>query len=648
MAELPLIDTGDKNSDWEVVQDEEKVKTIQDLSIQDTKEDSASLNITEEQSENVTETINLTSPVIDRSMNTLIPDLTAIKGFQNFEDTESIEDLKIVGQLPKWLVAEYFRVGPGTYDIKYLRKVEIDGQIQNASAVYTFGHWFDALPLVNRFDLHGERNSITYRNRLTSKRLVEKIREHHGYSPLHPAGLYMSTTNQTVLTKLIKNSSKASKPDAEPCGATILTSIPGLPGRLYCQNYANHIQELDPFDLKPIKLLTWNEVNPAFKGSSSCPNGQYDTRTGEYINFTMEVGYQSVKYHFFSISDRNPQGRVIGSISAPMAHINTFSITPKYIILVICPMLPNAGGMKYNWCESILESFSFRQSEPTLFYVISRESGDVIATYRSDPCFVFNHINAYEDDSRDNVFIDMICYPDGRIADQLVTQYLREPSTMKPPRLMESEVRRYALLHIGEEKLKYLSHGSSIPSFTSISSRLSSVFKIGKSTPANYGGSEETYGAKTPNKWYSWMPVATYNKRIQPSVESPSINPYYKMYKHSIMYGLGFSASNVMKKGAMWDSIVKINLESKSVLASWHQHNCYPSEPTFIPRPSIGAGDEVAEDEGVLMSIVMDASKSTSFILVLDAITFKVLATADTGCLIPLSFSHGSYRLRDI
>jgi carotenoid cleavage dioxygenase-like enzyme len=89
---------------------------------------------------------------------------------------------------------------------------------------------------------------------------------------------------------------------------------------------------LDPFDLKPIRLITWNEINPLFKGTSSCPNGQY--RTGEYINFTLEVGYQTVKYHFFSISDKNPKGSIVASITAPMAYVNTFSITPKYIIFV--------------------------------------------------------------------------------------------------------------------------------------------------------------------------------------------------------------------------------------------------------------------------------------------------------------------------
>lgn len=96
---------------------------------------------------------------------------------------------------------------------------------------------------MNRFDWNGPRNSITYRSRSTSKRLVEKIREHHGYAPQHPNGLYMSSTNQSVLSKIL-SSTKTTKPDAVPCGARILGDIPGVEGRLFAQNYANHVQSL--------------------------------------------------------------------------------------------------------------------------------------------------------------------------------------------------------------------------------------------------------------------------------------------------------------------------------------------------------------------------------------------------------------------
>lgn len=56
---------------------------------------------------------------------------------------DQIVDLEVSGQLPDWLIGEHYTIGPGVYDVKYLRKVEIDGEIQHASSYFTFGHWFD-------------------------------------------------------------------------------------------------------------------------------------------------------------------------------------------------------------------------------------------------------------------------------------------------------------------------------------------------------------------------------------------------------------------------------------------------------------------------------------------------------------------------
>ena len=65
----------------------------------------------------------------------------------------------------------------------------------------------------------------------------------------------------------------------------------------------------------------------------------------------------------------------------------------------------------------------------------------------------------------------------------------------------------------------------------------------------------------------------------------------------------------------------------------------------FIPRPSNGPEDEVAEDDGVLLSIVLDSARATSFLLVLDAASLSVVAKSYLGTLVPLSFGRGSYRL---
>lgn len=93
---------------------------------------------------------------------------------------------------------------------------------------------------MNRFDVNGERNTITYRQHIPNKRLVAKIRDHHGYEPNYPAGLMKTHSNQTILIKLLNNG-RQFKSDRIPCGQRITTSIPGFDGQLFCQDFANHV-----------------------------------------------------------------------------------------------------------------------------------------------------------------------------------------------------------------------------------------------------------------------------------------------------------------------------------------------------------------------------------------------------------------------
>jgi carotenoid cleavage dioxygenase-like enzyme len=89
--------------------------------------------------------------------------------------------------------------------------------------------------------------------------------------------------------------------------------------------------------------------------------------------------------------------------------------------------------------------------------------------------------------------------------------------------------------------------------------------------------------------------------------------------------------------GSGWiDQIVKVDTTDGSSL-SWSQSGCYPGEPVFVARP-----DAEREDDGVLLSVVLDAAAERSLLLVLDAADLTEIARAEVPHHIPFSF-HGQF-----
>jgi carotenoid cleavage dioxygenase-like enzyme len=116
------------------------------------------------------------------------------------------------------------------------------------------------------------------------------------------------------------------------------------------------------------------------------------------------------------------------------------------------------------------------------------------------------------------------------------------------------------------------------------------------------------------------------------AMELPRINYEVcagKPYRY--VWGTGIQLS-----GDFLDSIVKIDAETGDV-ARWYAQGLYPGEPVFVPTPNA-----TAEDDGVLLSVVLDIDNDVSFLLVLDAATLDELARAEAPHAIPFHF-HGNY-----
>jgi len=87
---------------------------------------------------------------------------------------------------------------------------------------------------------------------------------------------------------------------------------------------------------------------------------------------------------------------------------------------------------------------------------------------------------------------------------------------------------------------------------------------------------------------------------------------------------------------SFWDALVKLEVDTGET-TMWHEPGTYPSEPVFVADP-----DQRSEDDGVLLSVVLDHNSGGSFLLILDATTMQELARAPAPQRIPLGF-HGQH-----
>lgn len=87
------------------------------------------------------------------------------------------------------------------------------------------------------------------------------------------------------------------------------------------------------------------------------------------------------------------------------------------------------------------------------------------------------------------------------------------------------------------------------------------------------------------------------------------------------------------------NQLVRLDVVDRST-RTWYEPGCYPGEPVFVPAP-----DGRAEDDGVVLSVVLDSGSGRSFLLVLDAGSWTEVARAGVPHVVPFGF-HGQFTTR--
>ncbi|KAJ3012501.1 hypothetical protein HKX48_006259 [Thoreauomyces humboldtii] len=523
------------------------------------------------------------------------PTIPYITGFSNgteitdpiilhFEFNELFDDFR-------WLKGALYRNGPGIFDIEFY-----SGRIMQTMS---FEHWFDGLPLVHRFEIDGWAGEVQYRSRFTGKGLEQLVRKH------------AERTQNGQLPNMGRLGFKRLAADSSAACAN-LAILPGFPftsGPLSGEKETSTasllatsdsvLQEIDPVTLLPKRAFTYADINPKFKGSVSCPVPCWDASRNVLVNYTMDyLPGGNARYTFFEIDPKDqftPPGIMIASIHAPATHAHSFALTNRYIILIVYPF-------SSSWRAGIPSILAGTQPAPmelqfdtsgiTSFHVIDRMRREEVAVFRTGPLFALTVLNAHDSNDGESIEIDINAYDSKEILSSWRLNSLRKPEMYPWP---PATIRRYVLSKIPEA---------------------ATVFKVGKKN----------------------LPQPSFTHRTDYTLEMSCINPRFAMKAHRFAWGLSITPAKRNLTNVVWDALVLADLTDKTKI-EWREAGCYPGEPIMVPSPVKISEDE---DAGVLLSVVLNSSTNTSFLLMLKASSMEEIGRANLPVHIPFGF-HGAW-----
>ena len=122
-----------------------------------------------------------------------------------------------------------------------------------------------------------------------------------------------------------------------------------------------------------------------------------------------------------------------------------------------------------------------------------------------------------------------------------------------------------------------------------------------------------------------------HERLVDGSFELGRIN-YGRCNERPYRYAWGLSAA----PGGWLAEIVKADLAEQRT-TTWQEAGSWPGEPVFVAEPGAPG-----EDDGVVLSVVLDSERETSYLLVLDARDLSELARAEVPHHIPFGF-HGQF-----
>ncbi len=446
-------------------------------------------------------------------------------GFSRSEKELVLQDIPVQGKIPEWLDGSFIRNGPGTFHV----------------GEETYRHWFDGLAMLHKFSFRNGR--VAYANRF----------------------LRTKAYNEAMETGRIAYSEFAT----DPC-RSMFGKLTAVFNQKITDSAKVNVTRLDEkylalgetamqieFDPETLETLGTYQYESKYKQHVTTVHPQFDFEHGQVYQHVTR--FSRVSHYRLMRVKGNGKNELVGEIPVTRpAYLHSFGMSPRYLIIAEFPLTVYPLTLLFQR-KPFIENYKWKPKDGTTFYVMDKESGALVQTFKSEAFFAFHHINAFE--RGDEIILDIDAYDNADIIHSFYLNRLSNANLQLP----FGQLRRYRL-NMKNQTVQY----------------------------------------------------ETINEHC---LEMPRFNHAHFNMDGNYRYVYGLGVKPQQPKG-FYNQLIKIDIQTRNSY-HWFAANQYPSEPVFVPAP-----DSKSEDDGILLSIVLDTDRKNSYLLILDAATMEEIARA--------------------
>ncbi|KAL2818799.1 carotenoid oxygenase [Aspergillus cavernicola] len=535
------------------------------------------------------------------------------QGFGANSEQKTPVELTVTGDIPSYAAGVLYRTGPGRY--------KVDTEHGNT---FQISHWFDGFSQTHRFQLvppeiPGARMRVFYNSRFSTDDLIEEARITGSLKRFTFGG--ERDPCKAMYQKVQSTYEPRNEASHSNIGVTLSVNMPGMDNSssfteqengddrcphikaLYAKTDNSKYKALHPTTLEPVGLANQATLHPDLNGPLSASHAEFDPQTGDMYNYNLSFA-PAPTYRIFRVSAAAGETTILATFQATPAYLHSFFLTSDYV--VICIWNSHLSPQDFARGSYIGAIKDFDSSQPAKWYIVDRKHNrGLVAIYNSCAFFCFHTINAWQEPNPDDatetdIVAECVLLENTDTIKRLYYEYLVSsspfPEAQPSPESRDnggktqSKIVRFKLPHI------------SPTSCTSSSDPIETSEALLEST--------------------SCLTLAP---------ELPTLNPSFHTRPHRYTYAItdrGYST--------FVDGIMKFDSQTQTTNL-WSAHAQSPGEPIFVPDP-----ESEEEDDGVLLTVVLDGLSGRSYLLVLDAKTLGEVGRACVEGVVAFGF-HGQF-----